>query len=170
MSLEHDIVIRNEFTNTSYSTRGATPGKFTEEYMARNDATLTTYPVNNTPDQTINVEDPDNVYQTQKDLLLSRRTSFNKKRPTKENWLDLTTLEGRSFSQDGLSLSKGMIDQTAKKMQQAWNNGHTVMKIVASFDNDYLKRKKLKNQMQLIFIKMLTNTNCVCRFKKDVKL
>lgn len=44
--LDHDIVIVNEFTNTSYSSRGATPGSFTEDYMARNDATLTVYPVN----------------------------------------------------------------------------------------------------------------------------
>lgn len=145
-SLQHSIVIVNEFTNTDYSSRGSTPGSFTEEYMARNDATLTTYPVEKDPNHFTAVNNQNNVYQAQKDILLNRRQSYDPKRPTKENWFDLTTLEGRSFSQNGLSLSKKMISQEAEQMQNAWNNGHTVLKIVASFDNQYLKDKKVEKE------------------------
>lgn len=139
MLTERSITIMNQFTNTSYSSQGSTPAKFVEDYMARNDATLTIYPVEQPDFLSTSITDSQSVYQDQKDILLNRRENYDPKRPNAQDWFNLTTLEGRSFSQDGVSLSKNLIHEEAKRMQEAFQKGHTVLKLVASFDNDYLK-------------------------------
>ena len=151
MLTERSITIMNQFTNTSYSSQGATPANFVEDYMARNDATLTTYPVEQSDFLSTNVTDPQSVYQNQKDILLNRRKNYDPKRPNAQDWFDLTTLEGRSFSQDGISLSKNLIHEEAKRMQEAFQKGHTVLKLVASFDNDYLKDLNVEKEKALNF-------------------
>ena len=150
MKLEQAITVMNQFSNTTYHARGGTPAHFVEEYMARNNATLTTYPVDTENFSSTSITSPNSVYQVQRDKLLNRRNSYDPKRPTDQDWFNLTTLEGRSFSQDGISLSKGMIKDEAQQMQHAYNEGHTVLTLVTSFDNDYLKslnveKKNAKN-------------------------
>lgn len=139
MLTNQSIAIMNQFSNKSYSSKGSTPASFVKDYMARNDATLTVYPVNMNNYAHMDITNPESVFEKQSQILLDRRMTFDKNRPTANDWYNLTTLEGRSFSQDGLSLSKSMIDSQASEMQNAFNNGHTVLKIVASFDNQYLK-------------------------------
>lgn len=150
MKLEQAITVMNQFSNTTYHARGGTPAHFVEEYMARNNATLTTYPVDTENFSSTSITSSNSVYQAQRDKLLNRRNSYDPKRPTDQDWFNLTTLEGRSFSQDGISLSKGMIKDEAQQMQHAYNEGHTVLTLVTSFDNDYLKslnveKKNAKN-------------------------
>lgn len=146
MLTERSITIMNQFTNTSYSSQGSTPAKFVENYMARNDATLTTYPVEQPDFLSTDITDSQSVYQNQKNVLLHRRENYDPKRPNAQDWFDLTTLEGRSFSQDGISLSKNLIHEEAKRMQDAFQKGHTVLKLVASFDNNYLKELNVEKK------------------------
>lgn len=129
----------NQFTNKNNSSRGKTPANFVTNYMARNDATLTVYPVTNKDNQQIWADNQNNVYNQQRDVLLNRRVNFDKNRPTDQSWFNLTTLEGRAFSQDDLSLSRDKIHEQADNLQQAFDDGHTVLKMVASFDNQYLQ-------------------------------
>ena len=146
MKLEHSITVMNSFMNTSHQMHGSTPAKFVEEYMARNDATLTNYPVDEPNYSSMLITNNQSIYQQQRDLLLSRRTSYDIQQPTNNDWDSLTTLEGRAFSQDGISLSKQMINQEAKSMQQAFDQGHTVLTLVTSFDNEYLKSLNIEKQ------------------------
>lgn len=139
MLTRKSIAIMNQFTNKNNSAKGSTPAKFVTNYMARNDATLTSYPVK-MPDGTAIWSDSDlAVYQKQRHVLLTHRENLNLRQPTKKSWFNLTTLEGRAFDRDSVSLSKDLINERAQEMQTAFNQGHTVLKLVASFDNQYLK-------------------------------
>ena len=107
--------------------------------MARNDATLTTYPVNDTDYAHMDMLSKNSVFNKQSDKLMHRRITFDSKRPTDKDWFDLTTLEGRAFDNNVTSLSKKGIKTRAQEMQNAFDQCHTVLTIVTSFDNNYLK-------------------------------
>lgn len=139
MLTSKSITFMNQFINKNYSGRGSTPAHFVTRYMARNDATLTVYPVSTSNYTMLDRNDSEAVYQKQRELLINRRLSFDKMRPTASSWFNLTTLEGRAFDQDNISLSRSYIHERADAMQQAFKDGHTVLTIVSSFDNDYLK-------------------------------
>lgn len=129
----------NQFTNKNNSGHGKTPSNFVTDYMARNDATLTSYPVTNSDNtQSISFDDPNSVFQNQQQKLLTRKAHYSRKVVTKQSWENLTTLEGRGFNQNSLSLSKEGIQTTANDLQSAFDQGHTVLEMVASFDNQYL--------------------------------
>lgn len=139
MLTQKSIMLKNQFANKQNTGHGKTPSSFVTAYMARNDATLTDYPVtdeNNQHSQLFN--DESNIFQQQQKLLLNRKAHYSRKRVTTKSWFNLTTLEGRSFNQTSLSLSKDGINNVASDLQQAFDNGHTVLEMVASFDNDYL--------------------------------
>ena len=85
MLTERSITIMNQFTNTSYSSQGSTPANFVEDYMARNDATLTTYPVEQPDFLSTSITDSQSVYQDQKDILLNRRENYDPKRPNAQD-------------------------------------------------------------------------------------
>ena len=129
----------NQFTNKNYSGHGSTPAHFVTQYMARNDATLTVYPVMQSNYQALDRNSSQAVYRKQRDALINRRLTFDQNRPTASSWFNLTTLEGRAFNQDNISLSRSFIHQQADAMQEAFKKGHTVLTIVSSFDNAYLK-------------------------------
>lgn len=139
MLTSKSIMLKNQFANKNSAAHGKTPSSFVTNYMARNDATLTTYPVTDADNcQIQNLLDAQNVYQKQRDLLLKRKAHYSRQKVTAKSWSNLTTLEGRGFNQNSLSLSKTGIKQTAAKLQQAFDQGHTVLEMVASFDNQYL--------------------------------
>lgn len=133
------IVIKNHFINKNSTSFGSSPAKFVTNYMARNDATLTTYPVNDTDYAHMDMLSKNSVFNKQSDKLMHRRITFDSKRPTDKDWFDLTTLEGRAFDNNVTSLSKKGIKTRAQEMQNAFDQGHTVLTIVTSFDNNYLK-------------------------------
>lgn len=151
MLTKNAIILRNQFANKNNSGHGKTPSTFVTAYMARNDATLTEYPVSDADGQHgQSFTDKNNVFQAQQQLLLKRKAHYSRKRVTSNSWFNLTTLEGRSFNQNVISLSKKGIDTVANDLQTAFDNGHTVLEMVASFDNDYLTNlgieKKAKPQ------------------------
>ena len=141
----------NQFTNLQYSTQGSTPSTFVTSYMARNDATLTTYPVKD--DELIWSTNKNSVYEHQRQLLLNNRATLSKNRPNQKSWFNLTTLEGRAFDNTDLSLSKKSINNRANLLQDAFNNGHTILKLVTSFDNNYLKSLNVEKQNSIDFHK-----------------
>lgn len=139
MLTQKSIMLKNQFANKNNSGHGKTPSAFVTAYMARNDATLTDYPVtdvNNEHSQNLTTEN--NVFQKQQKLLLKRKAHYSRRRVTAKSWSNLTTLEGRSFNQNSISLSKKGIDTVADQLQTAFDQGHTVLEMVASFDNSYL--------------------------------
>lgn len=153
MLTSRSIVIRNQFTNKKNSTYGKTPSKFVTSYMARNDATLTTYPVINKDGSHIDLLSPNAIFTSQSNLLLNRRIHFDPLRPTKKDWFDLTTLEGRAFDNNSLSMSKSNIKSASETIQDAFDNNHTILKIVTSFDNDYLKSLGVEKENAIDFHK-----------------
>lgn len=133
------IMLKNQFANKNSIGHGKTPSNFVTNYMARNDATLTTYPVTDANNCHVqNLLAAQSVYQKQRDLLLTRKAHYSRQKVTNKSWSNLTTLEGRGFNQNSLSLSKIGIEQTASTLQNAFDQGHTVLEMVASFDNQYL--------------------------------
>ena len=133
------IMLKNQFANKNSTGHGKTPSNFVTNYMARNDATLTTYPVTDANNCHVqNLLTAQSVYQKQRDLLLTRKAHYSRQKVTNKSWSNLTTLEGRGFNQNSLSLSKIGIEQTASTLQNAFDQGHTVLEMVASFDNQYL--------------------------------
>lgn len=133
------IMLKNQFANKNSTGHGKTPSNFVTNYMARNDATLTTYPVTDANNCHVqNLLAAQSVYQKQRDLLLTRKAHYSRQKVTNKSWSNLTTLEGRGFNQNSLSLSKIGIEQTASTLQNAFDQGHTVLEMVASFDNQYL--------------------------------
>lgn len=139
MLTSKSIVLVNQFTNKNNAGHGKTPSKFVTNYMARNDATLTSYPVTNAKNtQAIAFDNQQSVFKVQQQKLLNRKAHYSRKRVTKQSWANLTTLEGRGFNEKSLSLSKDGIKDTAANLQQAFDHGHTVLEMVASFDNQYL--------------------------------
>lgn len=133
------IMLKNQFANKNSTGHGKTPSNFVTNYMARNDATLTTYPVTDANNCHVqNLLATQSVYQKQRDLLLTRKAHYSRQKVTNKSWSNLTTLEGRGFNQNSLSLSKIGIEQTASTLQNAFDQGHTVLEMVASFDNQYL--------------------------------
>lgn len=143
MSLAKSIVIKNQFFNKNNQAYGSTPAKFVENYMARNDATLTVYPVlkNHALQSSVNAH---SIYQNQKRKLLFERESFAKNQPTAKKWFNLTTLEGRSFNQEALSLSKNDLKKQSQLLDQAFQAGHTIHKLVFSYDNQYLIKQNVE--------------------------
>lgn len=139
MLTSKSIVLVNQFTNKNNSGHGKTPSSFVTDYMARNDATLTSYPVTNADNtHSISFGDPNSVFQMQQQKLLTRKAHYSRKVVTSKSWDNLTTLEGRGFNQNSLSLSKAGIQTTANELQHAFDQGHTILEMVASFDNQYL--------------------------------
>ena len=141
------IMLKNQFANKNSTGHGKTPSNFVTNYMARNDATLTTYPVTDANNCHVqNLLAAQSVYQKQRDLLLTRKAHYSRQKVTNKSWSNLTTLEGRGFNQNSLSLSKIGIEQTASTLQNAFNQGHTVLEMVASFDNQYLTTLGVEKQ------------------------
>lgn len=138
MRTSKSIIVKNQFTTKNSSRNGSTPVNFVKNYMLRNDATLTVYPVSNDKNK-LEFNDPHNVLQMQTKALIKRRKNYDPQKVTPQDWFNLTTLEGRGFDNHHLSLSKDETELKADKMQQLFNEGHTIHKLVISFDNDYLK-------------------------------
>ena len=76
------IVIRNRFINKNSQSYGSTPAHFVTNYMARNDATLTVYPVNDADSNKLNMLDKTSVFNKQSNKLMNRRLTFDQNRPT----------------------------------------------------------------------------------------
>lgn len=146
MLTNHSIVIKNQFMNKRYPTRHKTPSSFVTSYMARDDATMTVYPASG-----INAFDDDSVFKLMADKLIDRRENFDERVPTDKSWDALTNLEGRSFDNNFLSMSRKSIKDGSNAVQEAYDAGHSVHKLIFSFDNQYLQDLNVEKPGSLDF-------------------
>lgn len=140
MSIDKSIVIVNEFTTKGNPSRGGSPHKYVQDYMAREDATNRLYPLTSPldgyhrrPHVVQDLEDAmDNMTQsnvTQDDV---RRVLFNAQGS-----------DGVAFGSLGLSYDEELLEQEAMHMKTCFDKGHTILKTVISFETNYLKEQKV---------------------------
>lgn len=131
-NLKQHVVVVNEFTvpdRNGKGSRGSTPGDYILRYMARDLATETIAPIRRT-----DAEDYAIRYMAREratEVAVSRdelRTSMVKAQG----------LGGRAFSSDSVALSDAALRAKAKDVQHWFDEGHTTLKTVISFDQDYL--------------------------------
>lgn len=132
--------------NKRYPSKGHTPSSFVTSYMARDDATMTVYPASN-----IWAFDDESVFKNNSLELIGKKENFDQEVPSDDDWNALTNLEGRSFDNSYLSMSKKDIRKSSRAIQKAYDDGHTIMKLIFSFDNDYLVQQNVEKPGSLDF-------------------
>lgn len=133
MSLKQSIVIVSEFTFKTKSgggSRGATPGAYAYDYMARGDAVEPLTPV-----KLHAMDAQDSIYRareearSQSESLSDLKTAF---REAKQSG-------GVAFGYNHVSLPHDELVRACDDIQKQFDDGKTVFKTVLSFDEEYLK-------------------------------
>lgn len=145
MSLKQSIVIKNEFTHNGVNTpgkgsRGGTPGQYVLRYMARLEATETVTPVPESPQAS--VFDYAMRYMLREDATEELKSSGNPNASFYElddKFQELDRLTGRSFGSQGITLSDQTVRESSQTIQDAFDEGHSVQKIILSFTEEYLR-------------------------------
>ena len=137
MNLKQSIVVVNEYTVKSKSgkaSRGATPGAYVTRYMAREMATETLAPIRR---------------QRTDDFILrymARESATERavSRPDiKTKIKESQGAGGVAFGYGQVSLSDEQLKSASADIQDWFDKGHTVMKTVLSFDQEYLRTHKI---------------------------
>ena len=136
MSLKQSIVIVNEFTfktGSSKGTRGGSPGDYVLRYMGRDLATEDLTPVQF-----------DNESYIMRYMARREATEQAGSVPDlKEKMRDIQGMGGVAFGYGNVSLSHTKLKSASKDIQKNFDNGKTVMKTVVSFDEEYLREHKI---------------------------
>lgn len=140
MGLAQDIVIRNEFSIPrpgGGGSRGGTPGRYVRRYMAREQATE---PI--TPIRSAEHDDLDGFvrYMTREDATEHAPLTADL---NPDDLLAATGEGGVAFGSSGVSLSGERLRADSAAVQQAFDNGATVLKTVLSFTDDWLRGHKV---------------------------
>lgn len=142
MSLKKEIVIVNEYsvpTPGGGGSRGGTPGEYVTRYMAREGATETVAPI-----RRHRTDDFIMRYMAREDAVESASLEdYPELKPKMKRKGQGNGGEAFGRSKDSAadpSLSHEDLKKTSDQMQQLFDNGHTVMKTVISFDQEYLKK------------------------------
>lgn len=133
MTLARSIVIVNEFSlkTPNGGTRGGTPGAYVLRYMARKGAGEVQGPA---------LRENIDSYVT-KYMVREGAAEAAPNRETAERGVrDAGGLGGMAFSKDSLGLSDADLRGLSRSIQDAFDNGKTVLKTVLSFDREYLER------------------------------
>lgn len=143
MSLSADVVVVNEYTikrSDGSGSRGASPGKYVQGYMARSSAVETVTPIRKYDLDTFVTHYMARAEATESydndDVALSTRE-------LKKQFAKDIGHGGVAFSQDDVSLSDERLRASSAEIQQLFDEGKTVMKTVLSFTEDYLRKNKL---------------------------
>ncbi|MCC2248984.1 relaxase MobL [Virgibacillus sp. AGTR] len=164
MGLKQDIVVRSEYTNNARSapgkgSRGSSPGQYVMRYMAREDATEVLAPVRQvasaeipiTTTQTsdgydgagfmryITRSDATEQLKSKQDEDLQDADAYGSPFVLKHKFKRIDKQSGRAFGTRGISLSHKELEYTSKVIQDAFDVGHSVQKIIVSFTEDYLR-------------------------------
>lgn len=136
MSLKQGIVIKNQFTlllPDGSGTRGSSPGEYVLHYMARGSA----------------VEDLTSVRWHEEEDFINRYMARDEATESMEDGDFVPELKhkmrriqgkgGIAFGNDDVSMSHEKLMTTSSSIQSLFDQGHTVMKTVLSFDEEYLK-------------------------------
>lgn len=149
MGLKQSIVVKNEFTHNGVNTpgkgsRGGTPGQYVLRYMARVEASETITPVPESPDTSI--FDYTTRYMLREDATERFKASGDPEASPyalEYEFEELDKLTGRSFGNKGISLSDTTVRDSSQEIQDAFDEGHSVQKVILSFTEDYLKEGKV---------------------------
>lgn len=140
MSLKQDVVLVNEYTVPlpgGGGSRGGTPGDYVDRYMARELATEQVAPITGRP-----VEKFITRYMARETAVESTDASSGvpgiKRRMSKARGR-----AGVAFGNKSASLSNQELNEASSQIQELFDAGHTVMKTVVSFDQEYLRRHGL---------------------------
>lgn len=133
MGLKQDVVIVNEFTvkHGASGSRGKSPGRYVMQYMLRKAASEPLSPV---------------AYRSLEDFQMRymlRESAAERARSIPEMKHDFSEEQGVSgfgFSRRDISLSDSQAKTVAANIQNSYENGHTVQKIVISFTEEFLKK------------------------------
>ena len=138
MGLKQSIVVVNEYTVKSRSngkaSRGATPGDYITRYMARDLATETVAPIRRE-----RTDDFILRYMARESATEAAAST----KEIKERMLQAQGNGGVSFGYGSVSLSDRELREGSADIQRLFDEGHTVMKTVLSFDQEYLREQGL---------------------------
>lgn len=140
MNLSNQIVVKNEFTNTNNSSRGASPGNYIVNYAARGEASEQYTP---TGVDGVTLYNYIAYYSARKDATEQATRTYKEKSELRNELYVLNGRDGRSFGSLGLSYTHNMLEEQAELVQAQFNKGHTVQKTVLSFTTDYLIEQKV---------------------------
>lgn len=159
MGMKQDIVIKSEYTNNARSSsgkgsRGSSPGQYVMRYMAREDATEVLAPVR------LSVAAGGEAYpaydssaftrymardqaterlKSKEDEDLQNTDEYGSPLVLKHKFRQIDKLSGRAFGRGGISLTHAELDRSSENIQNAFDEGHSVQKIVLSFTEEYLR-------------------------------
>lgn len=145
MGLKQSIIVKNEFTHNGVNTpgkgsRGGSPGQYVLRYMARIEATETLTPVA--------LEDGQSVFEyttrymareSATERLKLKQSPYPSIQELKSEFREQDGLTGRAFGRFGISLSDEAVRESSARIQDAFDQGHAVQKVILSFDEDFLK-------------------------------
>lgn len=133
MDLKKAIVVRSEYTIKNSSSkggsRGGTPGNFVLQYMSREDATEIDTPV---------TVDDENFYERYR-IRMETAEKAETDQDMEYGFYKSQKRGGVAFNEHELSLSYKDLVLSSKEIQDAFNEGKTVMKVVISFEEEYLR-------------------------------
>ena len=142
MSLKKSIVIVNEYTikndTGTGGSRGGTPGQYVTRYMAREGAVESLTPVTKFDSESFIMR-----YFARDTAVDTNTFTVPDARGIKQKMLDAQGFGGVGFGYGQLSLSDESMRKASKDIQQLFEQGHTVLKTVLSFDQQYLKDMKV---------------------------
>lgn len=147
MGLKQSIIIKSEYTNNARSkpgggSRGASPGQYVMRYMAREDATEVLAPVRYDAESftryMVRHEATEELKEHTGEFADDVDT-YGSPLVLKHRFRQLDKLSGRAFGSRGLSLSHEDLSASSNEIQDAFDAGHSVQKIVLSFTEDYLR-------------------------------
>lgn len=155
MGLKQSIIIKSEYTNNARSkegrgSRGASPGQYVMRYMAREDATEVLGPVrlldgaydSQQFSRYMAREGATEQLKAKQDALLAESMgtdAYGSPLVIKHRFKTIDKQSGRAFGSKGLSLSQSELEDSSERIQDAFDNGHSVQKIVLSFTEEYLR-------------------------------
>ncbi|MFG1858909.1 relaxase MobL [Actinomadura geliboluensis] len=137
MSLKKSVIIVNEFSikkPDGSGSRGATPGRYVEHYMAREGATEPLAPI-----QRLRTDDFILRYTARESAIESAESRYSAKHGMRQ----AQGLGGVAFGYGSVSLSDEQLKAASHDIQAYFDAGHTVLKTVLSFDEAYLKERRI---------------------------
>lgn len=138
MSLKSQIVVVNEYSVPQpggKGSRGGTPGDYVTRYMARENATESLAPITR-----LRTDDFIMRY-------MARESAIERVGVTRgQAKAEMRRAQGQggiAFGYGSVSLSHEQLSAASNDIQHLFEQGHTVMKTVLSFDDEYLKKHGL---------------------------
>ncbi|MFD4574236.1 relaxase MobL [Streptomyces sp. NPDC058417] len=141
MGLKQDIIVVNEFSVPlpgGKGSRGATPGDYLTRYMAREQATESLAPI-----QRLRTDDFIMRYMARESAV--ERAGISRG-AAKHEMRQAQGAGGVAFGYGSVSLSDEQLRAASKDIQHYFDAGHTVLKTVLSFDEEYLRKRKIVDE------------------------